>query len=93
MHFEERMVQHDKDLHIQDDNSELNNGEQNAKKNNMANMHRNKAYRNASKSALSSSGSSIFSLNVELDLSAEANLDSNHCMYPGIGLSVANVLS
>lgn len=61
----------------------------------------------ASISPLSSSGSSMFSKNVEPDFSADecdkaspsasfdwdANFDRSHCMYPGIGLRVANVCS
>lgn len=42
-------------------------------------------------SSLSTSGSSKFSRKVEPDLSADANFDRSHGMYPGIGLSVANV--
>lgn len=63
------------------------------------------AYTEASISATSSSGSSMFSQNVEPDLSADefdtsspsasfdwdANLDRSHCTYPGMGLRVANV--
>lgn len=64
-----------------------------------------KAYSDKFKSALSSSGSSIFSQNDEPDWSDDvrvassvsasfnwdANLESSHCMYPGIGLRVANI--
>lgn len=63
------------------------------------------AYMEASMIAFSSSGSSMFSLNVETNPSADefvvsspaasfdwdANLDRSHSINPGIGLSVANV--
>lgn len=67
-------------------------------------MDRQQAYLEASMSCLSSSGSSIFSQNVEPESPDEygvsspsasfnwdANLDRSHCMYPGIGLRVAKV--
>lgn len=52
-------------------------------------LHANSSYAYASTSALSSSGSSIFSQKIGPDLSDDANLDRSHCMKPGIGLRVA----